>query len=161
MGVPDRRPVAQRLPLTGCADGAEAAGRVTAGAPAADIAGHDDIAELLRDFYARAFRDELLGPVFVDVARMDLVAHLPVMCDFWQAVLFRSGSYHGNALRPHQRLHEKAHLTPAHFARWLTLWRAAVDGRFSGPKADLAKLSAERIAGSMSRRITGDCPEPR
>jgi hypothetical protein len=41
---------------------------VTAGAPPAegrpDIAGRDDIAELLRGFYGRAFRDELLGPVF-------------------------------------------------------------------------------------------------
>ncbi len=70
-------------------------------------------------------------------------------------VLFRSGSYRSNALHPHQRLHERAQLTPAHFARWLTLWRAAVDDRFRGPKAQLAKLSAERIAGSMSRRITG------
>jgi hemoglobin len=129
---------------------------VPARPPAADIAGRDDIAELLRDFYGRAFRDELLGPVFVDVARLDLPAHLPVMCDFWQTVLFRSGSYRGNALRPHQQLHARAELTPAHFARWLTLWRAAVDERFSGPKADLAKLSAERIAGSMSRRIIGD-----
>jgi hemoglobin len=82
------------------------------------------------------------------------------MCDFWQTVLFRSGSYRGNALRPHQRLHEQAQLTPAHFARWLRLWRAAVDARFSGPKAQLAKLQAERIAGSMSRRITGHRPEP-
>ncbi len=125
-----------------------------------DIGGRDDIAELLRAFYGRAFRDELLGPVFVDVARMDLAAHLPVMCDFWQAVLFRSGGYHGNAFRPHQRLHQQAHLTPAHFAQWLTLWRAAVDDRFSGPKADLAKLQAERIAGSMSRRITGKSAKP-
>lgn len=128
---------------------------MTAGAATDDIAGRADIAELLRDFYGRAFSDELLGPVFIDVARMHLAAHLPVMCDFWQTVLFRSGSYRGNAFHPHQRLHEQAHLTPAHFARWLTLWRAAVNDRFSGPKAELAKLSAERIAASMSRRITG------
>jgi hemoglobin len=70
-------------------------------------------------------------------------------------VLFRSGQYRANALAPHLRLHRKAHLTPAHFERWLTLWRATVDERHAGAKADLAKLQATRIAGAMSRRITG------
>jgi hemoglobin len=121
----------------------------------ADIASGEDIARLLSDFYGRAFRDDLLGPVFVDVAGMDLTAHLPVMCEFWQTVLFRSGQYRGNALQPHLRLHRKAHLTPAHFERWLMLWHATVDERHAGAKADLAKLQATRIAGAMSRRITG------
>jgi len=121
-----------------------------------DIDDRAAIAELLTDFYGRAFRDELLGPVFVDVARMNLADHLPVMCDFWQTVLFRSGDYRRNAFHPHQRLHVQAQLTPAHFARWLALWRATVDDRHAGPKAELAKLQATRIAGSMCRRITGE-----
>ena len=120
-----------------------------------DIAGRGDIAALLRDFYGRAFRDALLGPVFVETARMDLDAHLPVMCDFWETVLFRAGTYRRNALRPHQRLHARADLKPAHFTRWLTLWCVTVDERHAGSKADLAKLQATRIAGAMCRRITG------
>jgi hemoglobin len=126
----------------------------------ADIATREDIAALLRDFYGRAFRDELLGPIFVDIAHMDLDAHLPVVCDFWQTVLFRAGLYHGNALHPHQRLHERADLRPRHFARWLALWCATVDQRHTGTKAELAKLQATRIAGAMSRRITGQELEP-
>ena len=123
-----------------------------------DILGRDDIAALLSDFYGRAFRDELLGPVFVDIAHMDLSAHLPVMGDFWQTVLFRTGTYRRNALQPHLRLGARADLTPTHFARWLTLWCTTVDERHTGPKADLAKLQATRIAGAMSRRITGAVP---
>lgn len=123
-----------------------------------DIADRADIAALLRSFYGRAFQDELLGPVFVDVARLDLEAHLPVMCDFWQTALFRTGQYRRNALHPHQRLHAKAGLTPAHFDRWRELWCATVDDRYAGPAADLAKLQATRIAGSMCRRITGPVP---
>jgi hemoglobin len=122
---------------------------------AADISDRNDILELLRDFYGRAFRDELLGPVFVDVARMDLDAHLPVICDFWETVLFHAGSYRRNALAPHQRLHARAVLTPAHFARWLTLWTDTLDERHAGPNAELAKLQGGRMAGAMSRRITG------
>jgi hemoglobin len=120
-----------------------------------DITDRDDVAALLTDFYGRAFGDDLLGPVFVDIARMDLAEHLPVMCDFWQSVLFRSGQYRRNALQPHLRLHGKARLTPDHFDRWLALWYATVDDRHAGAKAELAKLQASRIAGAMSRRITG------
>jgi hemoglobin len=120
-----------------------------------DIAGRDDIAALLTDFYGRAFDDELLGPIFVEVARMSLAEHLPVMCDFWQTVLFRSGQYRGNALQPHLRLNRKVRLTAAHFDRWLTLWHTTVDDRHAGAKADLAKLQATRIAGAMCRRIAG------
>jgi hemoglobin len=108
------------------------------------------------DFYSRAFRDDLLGPVFVDVAHMDLDAHLPVMCDFWETALLSAGTYRGNALRPHQRLHTLARLTPTHFTRWLRLWRSTIDDRHAGPKADQAKIQAARIAGAMSRRITGE-----
>ncbi|MEO6887350.1 MAG: group III truncated hemoglobin [Jatrophihabitantaceae bacterium] len=123
-----------------------------------DIADRADIVGLVRDFYGRAFADELLGRIFVDIAHMDLEVHLPVMCDFWQTVLFHTGTYRRNALQPHQRLHARANLTPAHFARWLELWRATVGDRHARPKAELAKLQSSRIAGAMGRRITGTTP---
>lgn len=52
----------------------------------ADISDRQDIAGLLVAIYTRAFTDDPLGPVFVDVAHMDLAAHLPVECDFWDTV---------------------------------------------------------------------------
>lgn len=120
-----------------------------------DIEGHHDVVGLLRDFYRRAFLDDLIGPVFVDIAQMDLEAHLPVICDFWETVLFRAGTYKRNALQPHKLLHAKAGLTPAHFARWLQLWCSTVDDRHSGPNAAQAKVQGRRIAGAMTRRLTG------
>lgn len=123
-----------------------------------DIAGRDDLRALLADFYALAFRDDLLGPLFVDIARMDLDAHLPAMCDFWETVLFRTGRYRRNALHPHLRLHALAPLRAEHFGRWLMLWTATIDARHAGPKSELAKLQAQRIAGAMSRRTAGAEP---
>ena len=120
-----------------------------------DIATRADVAALLRDFYGRAFADDLLGPVFVEIARMDLEAHLPVMCDFWMTALFRTGEYRRNAFVPHAQLHALAHLTPAHFSRWLELWRQTVADRHCGRHADHAVVQAARIANSMSRRLTG------
>ncbi len=121
-----------------------------------DIASRMDIAELVTDFYTRCFDDDLLRVVFVDVAHLDLAAHLPVMCDFWETVLFRTGSYRRNALQVHTDLHAKSELTSAHFGRWIEIWNASVDASFVGLKAELAKRQAARIAWSMSRRLMGE-----
>jgi len=121
----------------------------------ADFASRDDVEEVVIAFYRTAFADPLLGPIFVDVAKLDLERHLPIMCDFWETVLFRTGSYRRNALQVHLALHERSPLGEAHFARWTELWAGTVDARFAGPLAEHAKVQAERIAGAMLRRLTG------
>jgi hemoglobin len=123
-----------------------------------DIADRDDIAALVAEFYRRAFADNLLGPVFVDIARVDLSAHLPVMGGSWATVLLRAGSYHRNALRPHVALAAEVELTDAHFATWLAVWTAVIDERHAGPRAELAKTQAARIAGAIRRRLPGGQP---
>lgn len=121
-----------------------------------DFESRDDIDVVVRDFYGRAFADPLLGPIFTDIAHMDLEAHMPVMLDFWETVLFRAGLYKRNALAVHVDLHAKAALTAEHFGRWIDLWHATVDDHFSGEVADRAKVQAARIAWSMSRRLMGE-----
>ncbi|GAA1310608.1 group III truncated hemoglobin [Saccharothrix xinjiangensis] len=121
-----------------------------------DLRDRRDALALVTEFYRRAFDDDLLGPVFRDAAHLDLAAHLPVMADFWDTVLFRAGSYRGNLLRVHVALDERAPLAAAHFSRWLALWDATVDDLFAGEKADLAKSQAERIGRSVTRRLRGE-----
>ncbi len=131
-----------------------------AGGPAdrglTDLADRADVARLVVAFYERAFADPLLGPIFVDIAQLDLVAHLPIMCDFWESALFRAGLYKRNALAVHAALHNVEPLTADHFVRWLALWTATVDALFAGPKAELAKSQASRIAWSINRRLSGE-----
>ena len=118
-----------------------------------DIETRADIDEVLRDFYGAAFSDAGLGHIFTDIAHMDLDAHLPVIGNFWEKVLLNTDVYRGNAMRVHQDLHHRFPLTPAHFNRWLKLWRAAVDTRFAGPVADAAKAHADRISAAMLRNL--------
>ncbi|WP_434613339.1 group III truncated hemoglobin [Arthrobacter sp. A5] len=126
--------------------------------PNSDLTNRDDVIRLVTAFYGRAFADPLLGPVFLDVAHMDLARHMPIMADFWETVLFRARLYRRNALAVHFDLNAKEPLTAAHFGRWLELWAATVDDLFHGEKARLAKLQAERIAGSIQRRVAGKTP---
>lgn len=118
-----------------------------------DIRHRDDIAHLMTEFYGRAFEDVVLGPIFTEIAHMDLEAHMPIMCDFWETVLFQAGLYQRNAFNVHLHLHRLEPLTPMHFQRWLDIWEETVDRLFAGPKAIQAKMQANRIAGSISRRL--------
>jgi len=123
-----------------------------------DIQNRADIERLVSTFYTRAFADELIGPVFTDIARMDLAAHLPVMCDFWETVLFRAGKYRRNAFNVHVELHERPELgasglTEEMFDRWLQIWTATVDDLYAGDIAEHAKIQASRIAHSIHRRL--------
>ncbi|MTE16031.1 group III truncated hemoglobin [Nocardia aurantiaca] len=120
-----------------------------------DISDRPDLDELLRRFYVEAFADPLIGSFFTEIAGTDLEEHLPRIGDFWERALFRTTDYRRNALAPHARLHAARPLTAEHFGRWVQLWHAAVDGRYSGPNADRAKAQGERIAIAMLRRMTG------
>jgi hemoglobin len=75
-----------------------------------DIEKRADIDHLMSVFYERAFADELIGHIFTDVARLDLVTHLPIIGDFWESLLFGTPAYtkHGrNPMLIHGELHSK------------------------------------------------------
>jgi hemoglobin len=120
-----------------------------------DVADRADIEELVDAFYRAVFADPLIGPIFTEVARVDPQRHFPVMYDFWDTVLFGTGSYRRNALQAHLALNARHPLEEAHFARWLELWGRTLDERFAGPHVERAKLQAGRIAGSIGRRVAG------
>lgn len=120
-----------------------------------DLRDRADIEALVRRFYGRALHDDLLYGPFTELRAQGLDAHLPVMCDFWETVLFRAGRYHGSALNVHRNIHAAHRLTDERFRRWLTLWHSTVDEMYSGPVAERAKLQAGRIAWAMHRRLNG------
>lgn len=126
----------------------------------ADLTGRADIEALLRRFYGRVLVDGVLAEPFSELRAGGLESHIPVMCDFWETVLFRAGLYRGSALHAHRNVHQRTPLSGGHFVRWLTVWKDAVDEMFEGPVAGHAKVQAARIAWAMHRRLTHtDAPE--
>ena len=122
---------------------------------ARDIEDRQDCERLVRAFYSRALEDPIIGWIFVDVAKLDLDAHVPVIASFWETILLGARSYRGGAFRPHAEVHMKAGLRRGHFERWLVLWRATVDELFAGGRAELAKAHAERVAQAFLARLEG------
>ncbi len=118
-----------------------------------DIESREDCERLVRAFYSRALVDPMVGWIFVDVAKLDLEAHVPVIASFWETILLGAGTYRGGAFRPHAMLHMKVGLRAGHFERWLTLWHATVDELFAGQRAEMAKAHATRVAQAFHGRL--------
>lgn len=109
----------------------------------------DDIILLVNSFYEKVNKDELLSPVFNNVAKIDWDAHLPIMYSFWSAVLFDTNTYKGQPISVHTNLP----ITKDHFIRWLKLFKGTVDENFTGEKADMAKSRADSIAEIFQLRL--------
>ena len=120
-----------------------------------DIQNRADCERLVRRFYGRALSDPVIGFIFVDIARLDLEAHVPKIASFWETILLGAQSYAGGAFRPHAELNQRVPLRRGHFERWLWLWSATVDELFSGERAELAKSHAVRVAHAFHARLEG------
>src|SRR5688500_15358355 len=93
-----------------------------------EIKTREDIVLLVDTFYSKVKDDELIGPIFTDVAQIDWQHHLPKMYDFWTTQLIGPPSYEGRPFPPHMKLS----LEREHFQRWLKLFSATVDELFIG-----------------------------
>ena len=123
--------------------------------PTGDLDCPDEIAEMVRRFYADVAQDDLLGPVFNNVARVDWSEHLPKLAAFWCRALLDQPGYQGNPFRAHALVHAKTKFTPAHFERWLTLFHETLDLGWSGPNAQRAHELADNVASVHSHQLLG------
>lgn len=114
-----------------------------------DLAGRQDIERLVTVFYSKVKADPVIGFIFTEIAKVNWAAHLPVMFNFWEYILFSTGPYKGYPMGAHIQLNKKNPLAPAHFDQWKKLFDETVDGLFEGEKADEAKQRATQIAGLM------------
>ena len=90
------------------------------------------------------------------MAHLDLESHLPIIGDFWETLLFRTGEYASrgrNPLEVHRQLHLKSAFEPKHFSRWLELFVHCVDQKFEGVRAEFIKMRAHAIANRFQENL--------
>jgi hemoglobin len=125
-----------------------------------DVENAADLEAIVRLFYERMLKDPIIGFIFVDVVKIELETHLPVIVDFWFDVLFKARQspprtlYRGNTLQKHLAVNELVSLKPGHFTRWLYLFSKSIDQLNQGSNAELMKARAVLIAKSISATIT-------
>ena len=90
---------------------------------------------------------------------LDLEKHMPVIGDFWEMMLFGTvnfqAKYQRSPMEVHRILSGKEPLRAEHFGRWVKLFCATVDAKFTGEKATLAKVRAFSIAETMRLKFSG------
>ncbi len=118
-----------------------------------DITSRDDIKLLVDSFYEKVKKNSSIGFIFTEVARVNWELHLPVMYDFFENMLFYTGSYTGNPMELHRHISQKLPLTKEHFQQWEELFCQTVDELFAGEKAELVKQRALSISAVMKIKI--------
>lgn len=121
-----------------------------------DIVSRADIIVLVDSFYQTVRADDILGPIFNDIANVNWATHLPKMYDFWQTTLLNQPAYKGNPVTVHQRVNSLTPLNTEAFSRWLNLFDANVDELFAGPNADRVKVRALSIATVLQAKLAMD-----
>ncbi|MGK0500783.1 MAG: hemoglobin, partial [Oceanicoccus sp.] len=100
-----------------------------------DLDNPQAIAQLVGAFYQRLLKDDLLAPLFISVAAVDLPKHLPLICSYWEKLLLGSKDYNRHTMNIHRALNDQQRLRPDDFSRWLSLFTFSVDEQFNGVAA--------------------------
>jgi hemoglobin len=122
----------------------------------AQIQDRSDIEKLVTLFYESATEDDDIKHFFTEVVSLDFEKHIPVICDFWESILFQNAKYKGNPMVKHIVLSRKSEMTKVHFDAWLRIWHETVDDHFEGDIAVEAKQRADSIAALMQHKIKID-----
>ena len=118
-----------------------------------DIESRSDIETVLVSFYQKAFTDNLIGRFFTEVVPLDPTTHLPVITDFWEAVIFNTHSYRKNVMEIHQHIHQLSSIKKQHLDRWVQIFTITIDEHFAGEKTNLMKQRAASIATLMDIKL--------
>lgn len=119
-----------------------------------EIENREDIYLLVKAFYVKLLNDDLMHHFFSAFEDPILLEeHLQTLVDFWDNMLFYSGTYQNNAMRPHLALQSKKPFKSEHFKQWLLHFNNAVDEHFSGEIAHSAKSRALSVATVMQIKI--------
>ena len=120
-----------------------------------EIENREDIYVLVKSFYVKLMKDDVVGHFFEGFKDSSLLEeHLQILVDFWDNMLFFTGTYSKNAMKPHLDLHQKKPFVKEHFERWLLHFNTTVDEYFIGEIAQAAKSRALSIATVMQIKVS-------
>ena len=118
------------------------------------IENRDDLRQLITTFYDFLLTDAVIGHFFEAFHDDQILEnHIVTLIDFWDNLLFYSGTYTKNAMQPHLALNNRIPMKKIHFDRWITLFNKAVDKHFTGAIAHAAKTRAHSIATVMQIKV--------
>lgn len=108
--------------------------------------------DMVHGFYAKVRADEALAPVFEARLAGRWEPHLARMVDFWSSALLEDRSFVGNPMAVHRSI---PNARPAHFVRWLALFREQLAETFAAAAGTSIALRALAMARGLSNGMFG------
>lgn len=118
-----------------------------------DIRNKADIEKIVNLFYEKVKKDANIGIFFTEIAKTNWDLHLPTMYQFWENILFATGTYDGNPMIKHREISQIKAITMDNFQQWIHLFNETVNELFQGEKAELIKQRAQSIATVMQIKL--------
>lgn len=116
----------------------------------------DHIKNLVTHFYSKVQKDDLLGPIFNDVAQVDWDHHIPLICQFWNTIMLKTNEYKGNPYMKHMMLGKQTHIQDIHFARWLELFKEEAKKHLPPEATEEIVSKATMIAKALKQGLLNE-----
>ena len=116
----------------------------------------ENLNKLVVKFYAKVVKDDLIGPMFIDVLGKDMKSetwkvHIQLLTNFWAAIALGDTAYAGSPFAPHVQFSDR--LSAVAFERWLQLFSETLNTIYEPHIAELFHARGRNIAGNFMRNL--------
>ena len=118
-----------------------------------DLDSPDHIDKFVHSFYDKLLSDELMAPVFLEHAKIDIRVHLPTISLYWQKMLWGDRQYNNHTMNKHRSVHANHPFEPRHFNRWFYYFELTASESFAGTFTDKAVGIAQKVIINMKKQM--------
>ena len=116
----------------------------------------ENLNELVIKFYAKVVKDDLIGPIFIDVLGKDMKndewkAHIELLTNFWAAIALGDSEYNSSPFAPHVEFADR--LSIKAFEQWLKLFFETLNTIYEPEIAQQFLARSKNIAGNFIRNL--------
>jgi len=119
----------------------------------------ENLNKLVLKFYAKVVKDDLIGPIFIDVLGKDMKsetwqAHIQLLTDFWASIALGDRAYTGSPFAPHVEFRDR--LSIKAFEQWMKLFFETLNTIYEPELAQRFLARSKNIAGNFIRNLKLD-----
>jgi len=116
----------------------------------------ENLNKLVVSFYAKVIKDDLIGPIFIDVLGKDMKnetwkSHIELLTNFWAAIALGESDYNRTPFAPHLEFADR--LSVKAFERWLKLFFETLNSIYEPALAQQFLARSKHIAGNFIRNM--------
>jgi len=116
----------------------------------------ENLNKLVINFYTKVIKDDLIGPIFIDVLGEDMKSvrwkvHIRLLTNFWAAIALGESDYNSSPFAPHIEFADR--LSVEAFERWLKLFFETLNTIYEPELAQQFLARSKNIAGNFIRNL--------